>query len=351
MSDTPIKTCVLLESPDETPRPASTPIPSADVAPTPPPLPSLAAAPKGKEWQPGQVLRVHFMDGDPVVQAKVEAVTHEWSRYANIRFRFVNDPSAEIRISFQQPGSWSYIGTDAKRIARNKPTMNYGWLTPRTSDDEYERVVLHEFGHALGLIHEHQNPAVDIPWNRETVYQYYSGPPNNWSRSQVDTNLFQPYSAALTNYTEFDPDSIMLYPIPNDFTVGDFEVGWNKTLSDTDKWFVGQMYPKPENELLVDGPPRVESIGDFGEIDVFTFLAIQPGRYRMETEGRTDLVMSLFGPDDDGLFMAEDDDSGRRLNPRIVTDLDRGKYTLRVRHFSTQRTGDYTIFVVTEPNE
>ena len=47
--------------------------------------------------------------------------------------------------------------------------MNYGWLTPDSDDDELRRVVLHEFGHALGLIHEHQNPEGGIEWNEPAV--------------------------------------------------------------------------------------------------------------------------------------------------------------------------------------
>jgi serralysin len=50
-----------------------------------------------------------------------------------------------------------------QQILDPKPTMNYGWMTPDSSDDEVHRVVAHEFGHALGLIHEHQNP--DTPIN------------------------------------------------------------------------------------------------------------------------------------------------------------------------------------------
>ena len=58
--------------------------------------------------------------------------------------------------------------------------------------------------------------------------------------------------------------------------------------------------------------------------------------------------MSLYGPEDDTKFIAGDDDSGERLNPRLVLSLDPGKYTVRVQHFSKHRTGEYEIAVQTE---
>ncbi|MEZ4614046.1 MAG: hypothetical protein R2867_00830 [Caldilineaceae bacterium] len=60
---------------------------------------------------------------------------------------------------------------------------------------------------------------------------------------QTDINLFTRYSATLTQFSQFDPDSIMLYPIPNEFTIGDFEVGWNRVLSAMDKQFVTTLIP------------------------------------------------------------------------------------------------------------
>ena len=54
-----------------------------------------------------------------MVQAKVKDVAYTWSELSNIRLKFVDDPSAEIRITFKQPGSWSYIGTDARSIPKS----------------------------------------------------------------------------------------------------------------------------------------------------------------------------------------------------------------------------------------
>lgn len=209
------------------------------------PAPVSGAADTRKLWKPGRVLRARFLDGDSTVQEKVKAIAQGWTNFANITFVFGDDPDAEIRISFQLPGSWSYIGADALLIAKDKPTMNFGWLTPITDDEEYSRVVLHEFGHALGMIHEHQNPAGKIPWNEQAVLDYYMGPPNYWTEAQVRSNIFQTYSRDYTKFTEFDMDSIMRYPIPREHVLDPaWAVEWqNYQLSKLDKTFISECYP------------------------------------------------------------------------------------------------------------
>ena len=138
------------------------------------PSPLRMAILTGKKWQNGRELKVHFMDGVPAVQAKVEHYAHQWSQYANITFKFGYDPGADIRISFEQEGSWSYLGTDALTIPRPQPTMNYGWLTPESQEEEYRRVVVHEFPYRDGAKIETLGRAP-----HETEWQLtYTGP--NW---------------------------------------------------------------------------------------------------------------------------------------------------------------------------
>ena len=53
--------------------------------------------------------------------------------------------------------------------------------------------------------------------------------------------------------------------------------------------------------------------------------------------------MSLHGPNNLATFIAEDDDSGAGNNSLIERNLAPGKYFVRVRHYSPQATGNYSI--------
>lgn len=194
-------------------------------------------------WGSGAVLKVRFMNGDQDLRDRVKAVASEWMQHANVRLSFVNEGDADIRIAFEQGnGSWSYLGTDARKIPMDQPTMNYGWLTPDSTNDELRRVVLHEFGHALGLIHEHQNPKGGIQWNRDAVIQDLSGPPNNWDLATIDNNIFKKYDEKKVTASDVDDKSIMMYPIPKAWTLNEFSANLNSELSATDKEIIGQVY-------------------------------------------------------------------------------------------------------------
>lgn len=181
------------------------------------------------------------------MQERVKQAALEWTApgMANLTLDFrKNTTNTQIRISFKYAGSWSTIGTTCSQVTdKTQPTMNFGWLTEASSDEEVKSVVLHEFGHALGLTHEHQNPAGGIKWNRDQVIADLSGPPNNWDPDTIEFNMFRTYEKAETNFTKLDASSIMMYPIPESWTTDGFSVGENKTLSATDKTFIRQEYP------------------------------------------------------------------------------------------------------------
>lgn len=197
-------------------------------------------------WKAGDEIRVRFLEGDPDLQDRVEAVAKEWtgSQMANLSLQFVPSGEADIRIAFVQgDGSWSVLGTVCHQVPQAEATMNYGWLTPDSSDDEIGRVVRHEFGHALGLIHEHQNPDTPIAWNRAAVIAALSGPPNNWDPATIEHNIFHREQPEALTSTPTDRLSIMMYPIPRAWTTDGFSAGLNSEMSETDKAFIREAYP------------------------------------------------------------------------------------------------------------
>lgn len=201
-----------------------------------------------KKWQARTLVRCRFLDGSSKMRKKVAAIAHQWEKYAHIKFKFVTSGPAEVRISFYaDSGSWSAVGRDALNqsyFPLHQPTMNYGWLRDDTDTKEYFRVVLHEFGHALGCIHEHQSPKFNRVWDVHKVMQYFQGPPNYWLPEDIRANVLEKYSPKGISATEFDPTSIMLYAFDGAlFSDGLGPTNSNTSVSKEDIEMIRGMYP------------------------------------------------------------------------------------------------------------
>lgn len=164
--------------------------------------PAAMALPVGSMWANGHTIKVRILNGPSAhIKGKIKQYANVWTQYANISFEWVDGGPADIRVRVNADRtSWSYVGTACLAIDQSQPTMNFGWLTDETNEDEYSRVITHEFGHALGCIHEHQSPVAGIPWNREAVYRYYEQT-NGWDRTTTDINMFQLYDHSTTQFS------------------------------------------------------------------------------------------------------------------------------------------------------
>jgi len=103
-------------------------------------------------------------------------------------------------------------------------------------------IIMHEFGHAIGLLHEHQNSCGFTPkWNKELIYTYYlitSG----WDTKTVDENIIN-----LSQYdimSSYDPKSIMIYSYSSNLTLNGIGTEQNYTLSPNDVLYINKIYPK-----------------------------------------------------------------------------------------------------------
>lgn len=302
---------------------------------TPPKHPLSLALETEKRWAIGRILNVYFMEGSATQKRRVEETVQSIDGLANIHFRFTENPKSEIRIKFDQnEGSWSYIGTDALVVPFKQPTVNFGWLDDDTDQTEYNRVVYHELaaGHTLGNLHEHNSPAAGIKWNKPVVYKYFKGPPNGWSREDVDINLFYTYDKTLTQYSSFDPLSIMCYAIPAEFTLDGFSVPWNTNLSETDKKYLGIFYPF--GNIKLDGTPRVLKVpaNAVKELDLVVSEA-HVGKYEVEVSPPHNSWVSVKSAEGAKVYGKD----------KIEVDLSAGESKIKVRN--EKKPGRYEVSV------
>lgn len=304
-----------------------------------------AIAPQQSVWVNGSTIRIRFLEGDDRTIQMVQDVAARWTEHANLNFVFTDDPRAQIRVTFDATdGAWSYVGTDNLEIPLHASTLNLGWVD--------EAVILHEFGHMIGLSHEHQNPDGGIEWNEEVVLRELAGPPNYWDEATTRHNVLRKYGVDQLHGTKFDPESIMLYAVPGEWTrnlpEGTHE---NEDLSQTDRDFVrsAKMYPgrdDPEDRATpLEIHSWVESDIEAAEEELYSVEVQHVGRYVFETEGATDVVMAVFGPDAPTRLVARDDDGGVGFNSKIVVCLEPGRYFVQVRHYDPSGEGAFRLRV------
>ncbi len=223
-------------------------------------------------WDSGQILKILFLDGNDFVISKVKQFAVQWSQYCSIKFKFVKKGPADIRISFKRNGGyWSKLGTQSlpspgSITGSMVPSMNFEPFTPTMSDYYIGSIILHEFGHALGMIHEHQSPPAQIPWNRPAVYREYAK--SGWSKKMVNHNILNVYSTRTVTNSAYDKESIMHYSISEDLVLDpSFAVFGNYEISQLDKSFISNFYntrkpkPKPKPESKADGKKGPEPVG------------------------------------------------------------------------------------------
>jgi serralysin len=214
-------------------------------------------------WDNGKTINVKLLSGSYALKEKVKRYASEWMKYANIKFKFVDQGDAQIRVYLgDKKGDYGHVtmGLGVKCLMRDSKdfTMHFD-TTDLVEERSLKGTVLHEFGHALGLIHEHMSPVSGIQWDSSAVYARKGM--MGWSKEMTDAQLFRKYNTSYTNGTQYDPKSIMHYPISPWETKNRYYVDWNYELSAGDKALIAALYPKNER---VNKVPRI-TITNVGE--------------------------------------------------------------------------------------
>ncbi|MDT0386658.1 zinc metalloprotease [Streptomyces dubilierae] len=273
-------------------------------------------------WTPGSTVRVAFLDGDDRLHADIAGATEQITDACNLRLDFGHDPAtatfrrwttsdtayaAEIRVGFDLEGYFSLVGTDSTDrtvgagggpVGGNpgQRSLNLGrYAVNRPA--RWEGTVRHEFLHAIGFHHSHQNMrgtceeefrwdddagyvptrdhdgvfVADAEGRRPGIYTYLAGEPNRWPRAKVDHNLRTEDDPDVVA-GPFDPQSVMLYRFPSFFYKSApsscAPTGDGQHLSAGDRRGLQLLYPHTAHELA-DLQTRADavlhSIGTGGE--------------------------------------------------------------------------------------
>ena len=175
----------------------------------------------------------------PIPEAIKKIVMERIQPLVNLKFTFIEksqigDKKNVITISFDPDGgAWSLVGTDA--IQQKGATMNLGWFDVST--------VLHEFGHVLGMIHEHQSPlGKPIHWDKNKVFKW-ARETQGWNQEETEKNILDKYDKTMINGSDFDTLSIMLYFFPSKLTLNHRGTHQNVRLSANDVIWIEKTYP------------------------------------------------------------------------------------------------------------
>lgn len=141
--------------------------------------------------------------------------------------------------------------------------MNIGF-NDDTDEDKVRGTTLHEFGHALGCIQEHQSPASPIQWDETVVIRELAKPPNCWDEATVRHNVLNTNTANAAQYrnTPFDPLSSMLYFFDASWTTNNTGTNANQDLSRWDKYLISEIYPRDATDSRRFQTPRIADTAD-----------------------------------------------------------------------------------------
>ena len=237
------------------------------------------------------ILTIEFLDGWTFRDERnlVEKAVKDWTSESNIVPLFVSNGKSDIRVKFDdiKTGEW-HVKTEnvGAPLGDRNTHWNSNEYTMYLATDFSYATALHEFGHALGLVHEHLNPKFleYFKWREDTklpefgTTQFYKKIGDSTglsSNTDIYHNLFA-IREVDEERSSFDMASVMTYYISKEFlevlpnTPLGIEAAFennrgipdNAELSEGDREFIVQCYGPALNRAEISGEVHIDGKDD-----------------------------------------------------------------------------------------
>lgn len=351
--------------------------PRALAAPTDPVRPPDQAA-FLNSWEIN-TLNVFFMGGSATMQATVMKQVQKWTAACNINF-VQTDRAADshVRVNFTRGlGHFSHVGVECRSVPVNQQTMNLDMTEASMLGDYNMSVILHEFGHAIGLLHEHSSPASNLRFaDMASLIRFFRGKfgegLNNPAETQrlIEHNILKKYrDTEVKKFSQFDPDSIMIYALPPEVLApGSGAMRANLSLSATDTDYARRLYGDPiggsgggggggggaENRRppnptqFTAGSDAVEAYLNAGSTVELKLVVPRDQADRelaIYTTGTTRVMLTLYNSGGSEIKLGEKTEHGSPdfMNEVMKTKLAAGDYKVTIKHPSSRGGGYFKI--------
>jgi serralysin len=271
-------------------------------------------------WGQEPCIKVSFLDGTTAQQNQVINAARAWEQAGNLFFMFGNYPDAQIRITFNGKGCWSKLGTVALTVPQGQPTMTLGFSALLDTD------IQHEFGHALGFYHEHQQPNCPLQWIEANALRDLQAI-NGWSVAEVRYNFLDKLDRGFF-YSAYDQSSIMHYWVDASWHKGNYSIPSPTGLTITDQAWCRTCYPDTRvRQCLTINDENMTHHPNPNADTLYRFTIAQAGTYTFKLGGGKDRIAAgIFGPADAAAFIASINGGGS-----VSVCLEPGVYLYKVR--------------------
>ena len=222
------------------------------------------------KWENGQKIKVLLMNGSEEHHRLFKQAVSIWKPYINLHFEFhvldgkVNGLPAKfrkdtIRVQFnEEERSSSRLGT-SYNIGRFSEVTYLNIEHPINNKIKFMGTAVHEFGHALGLLHEHQHPDAREEYAEDELqhickYMFFLDISKESELKKCRRNLMgltrEEIEENNMDLSSFDLHSVMLY----DGIIEQPKGFFNVSLSLGDKKFIAKHYPfdRPLTDLQIE---------------------------------------------------------------------------------------------------